>query len=92
MLATLPEARALYLAACFAPATRARLPKMRVSLLCADATLPFALVALAAVRADDAARGGGLVACEVVPGANHFIHWDDPPRALALFRRCVLEV
>ncbi|KAK0201370.1 Alpha/Beta hydrolase protein [Desarmillaria ectypa] len=63
-------------------------PDMKRSILCGDKTCAFALAALWAVQDDEKEHiAAGVKALEyrILPGANHFVHWDDPEKALDAF-------
>ncbi|KAK0432326.1 Alpha/Beta hydrolase protein [Armillaria borealis] len=63
-------------------------PTMRRSVLCGDKTCAFALAALWAVQDDEKeqkAEGAKAIDYRILPGANHFIHWDEPEKALDAF-------
>jgi hypothetical protein len=62
-----------YRKACFDPAPRVLLPKMKIWELSFDATLPNCILALWGIQDDNTAHGGDLVNFEVVHGANHFV-------------------
>ncbi|KIJ91196.1 hypothetical protein K443DRAFT_14603 [Laccaria amethystina LaAM-08-1] len=78
-----------YRKACFDPATRVLLPKMKIWELSFDATLPNCILALWGIQDDNTAHGGDLVNFEVVHGANHFMHWDDPSEMIEVYKKLV---
>ncbi|KAK0222328.1 Alpha/Beta hydrolase protein [Armillaria fumosa] len=63
-------------------------PTMKRSILCGDKTSAFALATLWAVQDDEKeqnAEGAKAIDYKILPGANHFIHWDEPEKALDTF-------
>ncbi|KAK0477400.1 Alpha/Beta hydrolase protein [Armillaria novae-zelandiae] len=63
-------------------------PTMKRSVLCGDKTCAFALAALWAMQDDEKeqkAEGANAINYKILPGANHFIHWDEPEKALGAF-------
>lgn len=63
-------------------------PNMRRSFVCGDKTCAFGIAGLWAVQ-DDSKKLRGAGAKEfhhkIIKGANHFVHWDDPEKALDAF-------
>ncbi|KAH9934358.1 uncharacterized protein B0H18DRAFT_1115069 [Fomitopsis serialis] len=71
--------------ACFDCAARARLADLKVWFLTGDVTCPFPITAFWAVQDDDRERGGGFVDYKMLLGINHFMHWDDPEKAVQVY-------
>ena len=63
-----------YRKACFDPAIRVLLPKMKIWELAFDASITTCIMALWHIQDDNTAHGGDLVNFEVVHGANHFVN------------------
>ncbi|TBU21588.1 hypothetical protein BD311DRAFT_792642 [Dichomitus squalens] len=80
-----PQLRACYKDALYNKDIRAALPRMNVLAFSGDATANFGIVALWSVQDDDAAAGGGWVETKIVPGINHFVHWDAPQLAVETY-------
>ncbi|PBK96045.1 hypothetical protein ARMGADRAFT_925187 [Armillaria gallica] len=63
-------------------------PSMERSFVCGDKTCAFGIAGLWAVQDDEKAlrtANAKAVKYRVIPGANHFVHWDDPEKALIAF-------
>ncbi|KAK0460249.1 Alpha/Beta hydrolase protein [Desarmillaria tabescens] len=63
-------------------------PNVKRSVLCGDKTCALALAAFWAVQDDEKEqRTTDIKALEyrIIPGANHFVHWDEPEKALDVF-------
>ncbi|TBU38724.1 Alpha/Beta hydrolase protein [Dichomitus squalens] len=80
-----PQLRACYKDALYNKDIRAALPRMKVLVFSGDATANFGIVALWSIEDDDAAAGGGWVETKIVPGINHFVHWDAPQLAVETY-------
>lgn len=78
-----------YRKACFDPEIRALLPKMKIWELAFDASITTCIFALWCIQDDNTAHGGDLVNFEVVHGANHFLHWDDPSKMIEVYKKLV---
>ncbi|KAI0313227.1 hypothetical protein OF83DRAFT_1175873 [Amylostereum chailletii] len=91
MLATMSQAQVLCRKACFDQSVRAALPKMKVTMICGDVTLPFSLTAFWDFQDVDKANGGGFIDFEMMHGMNHFMHWEKPEFALDVFRKAALK-
>ncbi|KAI0666409.1 hypothetical protein C8Q78DRAFT_1072372 [Trametes maxima] len=76
---------ASYKKALYDNATRAAVPKMKVTEIVGDATAEFGIVAYWSMLDDNAAAGGNKVQFKVLHGANHFVHWDNPEIAIATY-------
>ncbi|KAH9918265.1 Alpha/Beta hydrolase protein [Fomitopsis serialis] len=85
MLSTMPQALAMYRRACFDRAARAQLSELNVWFLTGDVTCSFSIAAFWAIQDDDNERGGGFVHYKMIPGVNHFMHWDDPEKAVQAY-------
>ncbi|KAI0064166.1 hypothetical protein BV25DRAFT_1853507 [Artomyces pyxidatus] len=72
----------IYRKACFEREVRTRLPHMKVTHLCGDKTISSALATLWGVQDDAEVDGGNMVEFNLVPDANHFMHWDHPEKTL----------
>ncbi|KAG7442250.1 uncharacterized protein BT62DRAFT_442547 [Guyanagaster necrorhizus] len=63
-------------------------PDVKRSVLCGDKTCGFAIAALWAVQDDEKEQrpaDAKAIEYKFIPGANHFVHWDDPEKALDVF-------
>ncbi|KAK0185459.1 Alpha/Beta hydrolase protein [Armillaria mellea] len=63
-------------------------PTMKRSVLCGDKTCAFALAALWAMQDDEKeqkAEGSKAIDYKILPGVNHFMHWDEPEKAIDTF-------
>ncbi|KAI0312766.1 Alpha/Beta hydrolase protein [Amylostereum chailletii] len=78
MFAMIPQALAIYRKACFDRATRARLPKMTMHLLCGEHAPSYSFAAMWDMEDDNTAHGGDFMTFEIIPGCNHFMQWDEP--------------
>ncbi|KAL0950281.1 hypothetical protein HGRIS_010261 [Hohenbuehelia grisea] len=76
-----PAARA-YETSVFGKQVRQLLPHLQTLVVCGDSTVPYIISAFWAIQEDDKANGGGNVRYQLVPGANHFMHWDEPEKTL----------
>ncbi|KAH9933383.1 uncharacterized protein B0H18DRAFT_983406 [Fomitopsis serialis] len=68
--------------ACFDRDVRSLLPEMKIWHLGCDAAPSFGISAYFDILADHEANGGGLINFRMIPGGNHFPHWDDPQKTL----------
>ncbi|KAI0313375.1 hypothetical protein OF83DRAFT_558283 [Amylostereum chailletii] len=89
MRATKGPALGMYRKACFDRATREMVPRMKVCVLCGTNTVPECIAGFWDVMEDDEGRGGGFVEGIIVPGMNHFIHWDNAAVAVKLVREVI---
>jgi len=66
--------------------TAALFPELKTTFVCADRSPSFALAGLWAAQDDlkEAGLGDGIK-YKVVNGANHFLHWENPEKALEIF-------
>ncbi|TFK51613.1 hypothetical protein OE88DRAFT_1628739 [Heliocybe sulcata] len=85
MFTTMAQANGIYTKACFDTEIRRMLPKMKVSLLCGDATCSYSITGMWSIEDDDKKNGGGFVHVKSIPGANHFMHWDEPEVSLTAY-------
>ncbi|THH12476.1 hypothetical protein EW146_g7663 [Bondarzewia mesenterica] len=90
MVNFIPQLLASYRKTCYDGSVRTSLPKMKVWFLTGDMTASLGPAALWAVEDDDKERGGGFVTCKMIPGANHFVHWDDPEVTLKVYLECIM--
>ncbi|KAK0222340.1 Alpha/Beta hydrolase protein [Armillaria fumosa] len=63
-------------------------PSMKRAFVCGDRTCAFGIAGLWAVQGDEKelrTADAMAVKYRILPGANHFVHWDDPERALDAF-------
>ncbi|PBK63889.1 hypothetical protein ARMSODRAFT_893703 [Armillaria solidipes] len=64
----------------------AKFPHMKRSFLCGDKTGAFGVAGLWAVQDDQKENGtDSSVKYKLIPGANHFLVWDDPEKAFEAF-------
>jgi len=64
----------------------AKFPRMKKSFLCGDKTGAFGVAGLWAVQDDQKENGTDpSVKFKLIPGANHFLIWDDPEKAFEAF-------
>ncbi|KAK0499101.1 Alpha/Beta hydrolase protein [Armillaria luteobubalina] len=64
----------------------AKFPRMKKSFLCGDKTAAFGVAGLWAVQDDQKENGTDPnVKFKLIPGANHFLVWDDPEKAFDAF-------
>jgi pimeloyl-ACP methyl ester carboxylesterase len=64
----------------------AKFPHMKKSFLCGDKTGAFGVAGLWAVQDDQKENGTDpSVKFKLIPGANHFLIWDDPEKAFEAF-------
>ncbi|KAH9931957.1 Alpha/Beta hydrolase protein [Fomitopsis serialis] len=82
MLGMFPSALSAFRKACFDSDVRSLLPEMKVWHLGCDAAPSFGIAAYFDILADHEANGGGLINFRMIPGGNHFPHWDDPEKTL----------
>ncbi|KAH9829969.1 uncharacterized protein C8Q71DRAFT_384822 [Rhodofomes roseus] len=82
MLGMFPSALAAYRKACFDRGVRALLPEMKVWHLGCGAAPSYGIAAYFDLLVDHETHGGGLINFKMIPGANHFLHWDDPEKTL----------
>lgn len=80
MFTTQAQANAIYRKSLLHEGVRATMPRLKVSLLTGDATCSFSLNALWSIHDDDEKNGGGFVRFSIIPGVNHFMHWDEPEK------------
>ncbi|KAF8224406.1 alpha/beta-hydrolase [Tricholoma matsutake] len=73
-----PETNAVYKAAIFDRVVRHQLPHMKSWLLIGSASIPTCISSLWSIQDDDKANGGDNISYKVLPGMNHFVHWDEP--------------
>lgn len=62
----------------FDPVIRGLLPHMRVTHILGTSSTASCVAAWWGVEAEDERYGGGYVNFELVTGANHLMHWDEP--------------
>ncbi|THH19421.1 hypothetical protein EW146_g1768 [Bondarzewia mesenterica] len=84
------QALAVYNKATFDKSTRALLPHLKVWEISGDATASFSLAALWSMQDDDKAHGGNNINYKIVPGANHFMHWDEPDKTVEAYLEALL--
>ncbi|SJL17092.1 uncharacterized protein ARMOST_20634 [Armillaria ostoyae] len=63
-------------------------PSMKRAFVCGDKTCAFGIADLWAVQDDEKVlrtADARAVKYRIIPGANHFVHWDDPEKALDVF-------
>ncbi|KAK0472647.1 Alpha/Beta hydrolase protein [Armillaria novae-zelandiae] len=63
-------------------------PSMKRSFVSGDKTCAFGIAGLWAVQDDEKelrTADARAVDYRIIPGANHFVHWDDPAKALDVF-------
>ncbi|KAF8074541.1 hypothetical protein FPV67DRAFT_1559307 [Lyophyllum atratum] len=83
------QLKASYRRAFYAPGTLEAFPKMKLTFLCGDKTGAFGIAGMWAVQDDEKeADGKKAVNYKVVPGINHFWHWDEPEKAFEGFMAC----
>ncbi|KAH9918264.1 Alpha/Beta hydrolase protein [Fomitopsis serialis] len=85
MFCTMAQALAMYRRACFDRDVRARLPELKVWSLTGDVTPSFSIASFWTIQDEDKERGGGFVNYKMIPGVNHFMHWDDPEKAIQAY-------
>ncbi|KAG5651399.1 hypothetical protein H0H81_008781 [Sphagnurus paluster] len=78
--------KASYRKAFYDPEILEAFPKMKLTYITGDKTCAFGLAGLWALQDDEKEAGGKKpVDYRVIPGVNHFWHWDDPEKALEGF-------
>ncbi|PBK62115.1 hypothetical protein ARMSODRAFT_895896 [Armillaria solidipes] len=63
-------------------------PSMKRAFVCGDKTSAFCIAGLWTVQDDEKelrTADAKAVRYRIIPGANHFVHWDDPEKALDVF-------
>ncbi|KAI9066194.1 hypothetical protein FKP32DRAFT_1566413 [Trametes sanguinea] len=84
------EMNASYRKACFDQDIRQLLPNMKVTAIAGDSANSLTYPAYWAMEDDNEAHGGGMINFNgFVKGTNHFIHWDEPAKALELYMDAV---
>ncbi|KAH9918268.1 Alpha/Beta hydrolase protein [Fomitopsis serialis] len=85
MVSVTSQSLAMFRKACFDPDVRARLPELKIWTLAGDATVSFAIASFWTIQDEDKERGSGFVNYKMIPGANHYVHWDDPEKAVQAY-------
>ncbi|KAI9066184.1 hypothetical protein FKP32DRAFT_1566420 [Trametes sanguinea] len=80
-----PQLLDSYRSALFNASVRNALPRMKASLIVGDMSLQFGITGFWNVQEDNEAAGGGFVNFTLVHGFNHFAHWDEPEKIMALY-------
>ncbi|KAJ4478447.1 Alpha/Beta hydrolase protein [Lentinula aciculospora] len=83
------QLKAAYRKVFFDSATAELLPKMRITFVAGTMGPAFSPAGLWAVENDEKEAKTGRVNYKVVPGANHFVHWDDPEKAVEVYLECI---
>ncbi|KAF8901870.1 Alpha/Beta hydrolase protein [Gymnopilus junonius] len=73
--------------------TAALFPRLKMTFVCGDRSPSFGLSGLWTVQ-DNVTKGGlrGRIHYKIVKGANHFLHWEDPYKALELITADVVNL
>ncbi|KAJ3722823.1 Alpha/Beta hydrolase protein [Lentinula guzmanii] len=74
---------------CFDPVTKKLLPKMSITFMSGTMPPAFGPAGLWAVESEQKEAKTNHIHLKVVPGANHFMHWDDPEKAVEVYLDCV---
>ncbi|KAH9855498.1 Alpha/Beta hydrolase protein [Lenzites betulinus] len=89
MVFAAPQIHANYLKGCFDADVRQLLPKMKITTFTGDITCSFSLAAHWQMEDENKAHGGGFIDFVMIPGINHFVHWDDPVLALKIYKEAL---
>ncbi|KAJ7353439.1 hypothetical protein DFH08DRAFT_956499 [Mycena albidolilacea] len=81
---SMAQANATYRKACYSADVKALVPSLKTTFFTGDRSASYSLAALWSIE-DDNKAGGGNLKFVVVPGANHFLHWDDADEALKVY-------
>jgi len=84
MFMSMPQANAAYRKACYSADVKSLVPSLKTTFITGDRTASYSLAALWSIQDDNKAEGGNLKFV-VIPGANHFWHWDDAGEALKTY-------
>ncbi|KAK7055262.1 hypothetical protein R3P38DRAFT_2846065, partial [Favolaschia claudopus] len=84
MFMSMAQANAAYKKALFDKEIKTLVPSLKTTYITGDATASYSIAALWSIEDDNKAEGGN-VKTVVVPGVNHFFHWEDSEGALKVF-------
>ncbi|OSD07671.1 hypothetical protein PYCCODRAFT_1448944 [Trametes coccinea BRFM310] len=85
------QMNASYKKACFDQDIRQLLPAMKITAFAGDSANSLTYPAYWAMEDDNKAYGGGMINFKgYIKGINHFVHWDEPAKALELYLDAVL--
>ncbi|KAG5651396.1 hypothetical protein H0H81_008778 [Sphagnurus paluster] len=83
------QLEASYRKAFYDPEILEAFPKMKLTYITGDKTGAFGIAGLWALQDDEKEAGGKRpVDYRIIPGINHFWHWDEPEKALEGFLAC----
>ncbi|KAJ7162772.1 Alpha/Beta hydrolase protein [Mycena crocata] len=81
------QTNATYRKACYSAEVKRLVPRLKTTLIAGEASASFFQSAMWSIEDDNKAAGGDLKFV-VVPGANHFFHWEDAGEALKVYAEC----
>ncbi|KAJ3825474.1 Alpha/Beta hydrolase protein [Lentinula raphanica] len=81
--------KAAFRKVCFDPATKELLPKMSIAFMTGTMPPAFGPAGLWAVEREQKEAGTNHIQLKVIPGANHFMHWDDPEKSVEAYLDCI---
>ncbi|KAJ7592218.1 Alpha/Beta hydrolase protein [Mycena floridula] len=84
MVMSQTQANAVYRKACYSDEVKALTPHLKTTLLVGEKSCSSALTGLWSVQEEHEAAGAKLK-CVLIPGANHFYHWDDAEGAIKFY-------
>ncbi|KAJ6509140.1 hypothetical protein DFH09DRAFT_942672 [Mycena vulgaris] len=84
MFMRMEQANDVYRRVCYGPECKSLAPLLKTTLIVGEATISFRLTALLSIRADNSALGGDI-RFSLVDGANHFVQWDEPDKAIKTY-------
>ncbi|THH21276.1 hypothetical protein EW146_g257 [Bondarzewia mesenterica] len=84
-----PQHKVNYRKAFFDPATAKLFPKMKISFLAGDQSPAWGLAGLWAVQDEAKELGNGRIHFKLIPGVNHFVHWDYPEKTVDIYVECL---
>ncbi|KIL65767.1 hypothetical protein M378DRAFT_161777 [Amanita muscaria Koide BX008] len=79
---------AVYYKAVFDDTTAQLFPGIKISHLAGGKGPSFAIAGFWDMQKDAEERGKTSIVFKLVPGMNHFVHWDDPEAAIDIFLEC----
>ncbi|KAJ7764861.1 Alpha/Beta hydrolase protein [Mycena metata] len=84
MFMSMAQSNAVYRKACYSADIKSLVPSLKTTFITGDATCSYSLAALWSIQDDNKAEKGNIKFV-VIPGANHFWHWDDAEEALKTY-------
>ncbi|KAK7046737.1 Alpha/Beta hydrolase protein [Favolaschia claudopus] len=70
--------------ACFSETIKSLVPALKTTFIAGERSASYAIAAMWSLESENEARGGELKTV-LIPGANHFYHWEEPEEALQVF-------